>query len=178
GVIGVAHAGWRGAATGVLEATIAAMERCGADRARVAVALGPTIRQPNYEVGPEFVARFKAEDGANERFFRPSATPQHALFDLPRPPRRRRRAPARGPRPLHLCRCNAVLQLSPLHPPQRARLRAPHQRHRARRLAAISRISVPPCPFRARLGAGIPRPAALARFRPNLRPSPIPPQPL
>src|SRR5262249_58397560 len=46
GVIAVAHAGWRGAATGVLEATIAAMERCGADRARVAVALGPTIRQP------------------------------------------------------------------------------------------------------------------------------------
>src|SRR5262249_21102023 len=83
GVIGVAHAGWRGAATGVLEATIAAMERCGADRARVAVALGPTIRQPNYEVGPEFVARFKAEDGANERFFRPPATPQPALFDLP-----------------------------------------------------------------------------------------------
>src|SRR5262249_170966 len=65
-------------------ATIAAMERCGADRARVAVALGPTIRQPNYEVGPEFVARFKAEDGANERFFRPSATPHTALFDLPR----------------------------------------------------------------------------------------------
>src|SRR5262249_3917914 len=83
GVIAVAHAGWRGAATGVLEATIAAMERCGADRERVAVALGPTIRQPNYEVGPEFVARFKAEDGANERFFRASARPQHALFDLP-----------------------------------------------------------------------------------------------
>src|SRR5262249_51746056 len=63
--------------------TIAAMERYGADRERVAVALGPTIRQPNYEVGPEFVARFKAEDGANERFFRASSRPQHALFDLP-----------------------------------------------------------------------------------------------
>jgi polyphenol oxidase len=83
GVIGVAHAGWRGAATGVLEATLATMERCGADRARISVALGPTIRQPNYEVGPEFVARFKAEDGANERFFRASSRPQHALFDLP-----------------------------------------------------------------------------------------------
>src|SRR5262249_4475125 len=58
GVIGAAHAGWRGAATGVLEATIAAMERCGADRGRISVALGPTIRQPNYEVGPEFVSRF------------------------------------------------------------------------------------------------------------------------
>ena len=83
GVIGAAHAGWRGAATGVLEATIAAMERCGADRGRMVVALGPTIRQPNYEVGPEFVTRFKADDGANERFFQPSSRPGHALFDLP-----------------------------------------------------------------------------------------------
>jgi polyphenol oxidase len=83
GVIGVAHAGWRGAATGVLEATIAAMEHCGADRERISVALGPTIRQPNYEVGPEFVSRFLVANATNERFFRPSATPQHALFDLP-----------------------------------------------------------------------------------------------
>ena len=70
-------------ATGVLEATIAAMERCGADRARIVAALGPMIRQPNYEVGPEFVARFTAEDGANARFFKPSPRPDHALFDLP-----------------------------------------------------------------------------------------------
>jgi YfiH family protein len=83
GVIGAAHAGWRGAATGVLEATIAAMERCGADRARMLAALGPMIRQPNYEVGPEFVARFKADDEANERFFRPALRHGHALFDLP-----------------------------------------------------------------------------------------------
>jgi purine-nucleoside/S-methyl-5'-thioadenosine phosphorylase / adenosine deaminase len=83
GVIGAAHAGWRGAATGVLEATIAAMERCGAGRARIVAALGPMIRQPNYEVGPEFVTRFKADDGANERFFQPAAKPGHALFDLP-----------------------------------------------------------------------------------------------
>jgi YfiH family protein len=83
GVIGVAHAGWRGAANGIVEATVSAMERCGADRARVVAALGPTIRQPSYEVGPEFVARFKADDPANERFFQPSARPQYALFDLP-----------------------------------------------------------------------------------------------
>jgi polyphenol oxidase len=83
GVIGAAHAGWRGAFTGVLESTIAAMERCGADRARIVVALGPMIRQPNYEVGPEFVARFEADEGASSRFFRPSARPNHALFDLP-----------------------------------------------------------------------------------------------
>src|SRR5262249_41404456 len=83
GVIGVAHAGWRGAATGVLEATIAAMEGCGADRARASVALGPTIRPPNYEGRPEFVARLEAEDGANERFSRASSSPQPALFVLP-----------------------------------------------------------------------------------------------
>ena len=82
GVIAAAHAGWRGAATGILEATIAAMERCGADRARIRAALGPTIRQPNYEVGPEFVTRFKAEDGTNARFFQPASRADHALFDL------------------------------------------------------------------------------------------------
>jgi polyphenol oxidase len=81
-VIGAAHAGWRGALTGVLEATIAAMEACGAERAHITAALGPTIRQPNYEVGPEFVARFTAADAANERFFKPSARADHALFDL------------------------------------------------------------------------------------------------
>jgi len=83
GVIGAAHAGWRGAFTGVLEATIAAMERCGADRDRIVTVLGPMIRQPNYEVGPEFVARFEEADPANARFFRPSAQADHALFDLP-----------------------------------------------------------------------------------------------
>src|SRR6476469_3849913 len=83
GVIGAVHAGWRGAATGVLEATIAAMERCGADRACMVAALGPMIRQPNYEVGPEFVARFTAEDASNGRFFQPSPRPENALFDLP-----------------------------------------------------------------------------------------------
>jgi len=82
GVIGAAHAGWRGAFHGVLEATIEALERCGADRSRLVVALGPMIRQPNYEVGPEFLARFKAADAANERFFKASARADHALFDL------------------------------------------------------------------------------------------------
>ena len=57
-MIGAAHAGWRGAFTGVIEASIAAMEKLGADRSRIIAALGPTIRQPNYEVGPEFVERF------------------------------------------------------------------------------------------------------------------------
>ena len=81
-VVGAAHAGWRGALTGVIEATIAAMERCGAERSRIVAALGPSIRQANYEVGPEFIARFAAADEANERFFRLSRRPGHALFDL------------------------------------------------------------------------------------------------
>ena len=68
GVIGAAHAGWRGALTGVIEATVAAMEKLGAERERMVAALGPTISQPNYEVGPEFVARFLAADAGNARF--------------------------------------------------------------------------------------------------------------
>src|SRR6201991_3542439 len=72
GVIGAAHAGWRGAFTGVIEATIAAMERLGAERDRINVALGPTIRQQNYEVGPEFVERFQTADRTNANFFAPS----------------------------------------------------------------------------------------------------------
>jgi polyphenol oxidase len=81
-VIGAAHAGWRGAFGGVLDATIAAMEGCGAERGRIVAALGPMISQPNYEVGPEFVARFAAADRANEAFFTPSARADHAQFDL------------------------------------------------------------------------------------------------
>ncbi len=83
GVIGATHAGWRGAFNGVLEATVAAMESVGAARSRIVAALGPMIRQPSYEVGPEFVARFAAADAANARFFTPSARAGHALFDLP-----------------------------------------------------------------------------------------------
>lgn len=82
GVVGAAHAGWRGALTGVIEATVAAMEKLGADRARITVALGPTIRQPNYEVGPEFVERFLAADPSNSRYFAPSQRAGHAMFDL------------------------------------------------------------------------------------------------
>jgi hypothetical protein len=81
-VIGAAHAGWRGAFTGVIEATLAAMEKLGADRSRISVALGPTIRQENYEVGPEFVARFIEADADNARFFADSARAKHAMFDL------------------------------------------------------------------------------------------------
>jgi YfiH family protein len=81
-VVGAAHAGWRGALTGVVEATVAAMERLGAEPDRIVAAAGPMIRQPNYEVGPEFVARFRDADAANERFFAPASRRDHALFDL------------------------------------------------------------------------------------------------
>jgi YfiH family protein len=82
GVVGAAHAGWKGALTGVAEAAVAAMERLGAERKRIVVALGPMIRQPNYEVGPEFVARFAADELENRRFFAPAGRDGHAMFDL------------------------------------------------------------------------------------------------
>ena len=83
GVIGAAHAGWRGAVTGVLEATLQAMERLGAERSRIVAVLGPTISQAAYEVGPEFVQRFAEEAPGYEHFFRPGKAPGHAMFDLP-----------------------------------------------------------------------------------------------
>jgi YfiH family protein len=82
GVIGAAHAGWRGALTGVIEATIAAMERLGAAQSQIRAAIGPMIRQSNYEVGPDLVARFRAEDPAASRFFAPGTRDGHAMFDL------------------------------------------------------------------------------------------------
>jgi YfiH family protein len=83
GVIGAAHAGWRGALAGITDAAIAAMEQLGAERPRIAAALGPMIRQPNYEVGADLLDRFVAADRDNARFFRPAARPGHSLFDLP-----------------------------------------------------------------------------------------------
>ncbi len=82
GVIGAAHAGWRGALTGVIEATVEAMERLGADRSQIRAAIGPMIRQSNYEVGPDLIARFDAEDRVSSRFFTPAPRDGHALFDL------------------------------------------------------------------------------------------------
>lgn len=82
GVIGAAHAGWRGALTGVIEATVTAMESLGASRGNIAAALGPTIRQRNYEVGPEFVERFLAADRSNAEYFKPADRAGHAMFDL------------------------------------------------------------------------------------------------
>jgi len=82
-VIGAAHAGWRGAFTGVIENTIQAMEDLGADRGRIVVALGPLIRQPSYEVSQSFVDDFLRADESYGRFFRPAERDGHAMFDLP-----------------------------------------------------------------------------------------------
>ena len=83
GVIGACHAGWKGALTGVLEATLAAMERLGTARSSVKAVLGPMIAQASYEVGAEFVARFVGHEAGYTRFFIPSAKPGHSMFDLP-----------------------------------------------------------------------------------------------
>jgi YfiH family protein len=82
-VVGAAHAGWKGALTGVLENTVEAMVALGARRQSIRATLGPSISAASYEVGPEFVERFLAEDGAFAAFFAPSAKPGHAMFDLP-----------------------------------------------------------------------------------------------
>ncbi|MEM8591696.1 MAG: peptidoglycan editing factor PgeF [Pseudomonadota bacterium] len=82
GVIGAAHAGGKGAMDGVLEATITAMEKLGAVRARIRAAIGPTISQRAYEVGPEFLDRLLDEHPDNQRFFA-SGNGDKAQFDLP-----------------------------------------------------------------------------------------------
>jgi hypothetical protein len=82
GVIGAAHAGWKGALTGVADNAIAAMERLGARRENIRAAIGPCIRQASYEVGPEFPAPFVKEDEENWRFFAKGERPEHYQFDL------------------------------------------------------------------------------------------------
>ncbi len=81
GVIGAAHAGWKGALAGVTDATLAAMESLGASRANMAAAIGPCIGRASYEVDGAFVERFTGDDPANERFFA-AGKPGHAMFDI------------------------------------------------------------------------------------------------
>jgi YfiH family protein len=81
-VIGAAHAGWKGALTGILESTVDAMEKLGAERTGIVAAIGPLIRQHSYEVGSEFIERFVEADAENARFFIPSTREGHAMFDL------------------------------------------------------------------------------------------------
>ncbi|MDX8353684.1 peptidoglycan editing factor PgeF [Cognatiyoonia sp. IB215182] len=82
GVVGAAHAGWKGALFGVLEATVAAMETLGATRAQIKAVIGPTISQPNYEVGPEFRDRFVDANADHDRFFVAGQSGRFQ-FDLP-----------------------------------------------------------------------------------------------
>ena len=82
-VIGAAHAGWRGAVTGVLESTVTAMERLGAQPGQIVAVLGPTISQRAYEVGPDFIERFTKEAPGHERFLKEAERSGHAMFDLP-----------------------------------------------------------------------------------------------
>ena len=81
GVVGAAHAGWKGAIAGVTDRTIGAMEALGARAERIACAIGPCIGRASYEVDDAFAARFAQEDAANERFFTPGR-PGHQQFDI------------------------------------------------------------------------------------------------
>jgi YfiH family protein len=82
GVIGAAHAGWKGALGGVVGSVVAAMERLGADRSRIAASVGPCIARKSYEVDDALLRRFAEADPANERFFAAGARAGHHQFDL------------------------------------------------------------------------------------------------
>lgn len=82
GIVAAAHAGWRGALAGVLEATVAAMEDAGARRQHITAAIGPCIGAASYEVGPEFPAPFLAENPESAAFFAAAPRDRHHLFDL------------------------------------------------------------------------------------------------
>lgn len=82
GVVGAAHAGWRGALDGVLESCVSAMEELGADRNRIMAGIGPCIGKRSYEVGPEFPAPFLEQSQDNGEFFTTAERPGHFLFDL------------------------------------------------------------------------------------------------
>ena len=83
GVVGAAHAGWKGALTGIVHSTVAAMEALGARPARIAAVVGPCISQDSYEVGADYQDRFEHHDAGSGRFFAPGASPDKRQFDLP-----------------------------------------------------------------------------------------------
>ncbi|PVB60315.1 peptidoglycan editing factor PgeF [Labrenzia sp. 011] len=82
-VVGAAHAGWKGAISGILDNTVTAMEALGASRDRIVAVLGPAISRQAYEVGPEFHDRFVQQAADNARYFQPSGRDGHFMFDLP-----------------------------------------------------------------------------------------------
>jgi YfiH family protein len=83
GVVGAAHAGWKGALGGVIHSAVTAMEALGARPDRITAVVGPCIAQRSYEVGADFLDRFAHHDPGSERFFRAGSAPDKRLFDLP-----------------------------------------------------------------------------------------------
>lgn len=83
GVVGAAHAGWKGALGGIIHSTVASMQALGADPRRIVAVVGPTIAQASYEVGADYQERFEHHDPGAGRFFAPGEAPDKRLFDLP-----------------------------------------------------------------------------------------------
>lgn len=83
GVIAAAHAGWKGARSGIIEQTIATMTKIGANNSTITAAIGPCIHQQSYEISLEFYDNFMAESAHNSQFFKPSIRQGHYMFDLP-----------------------------------------------------------------------------------------------
>jgi polyphenol oxidase len=83
GVIGAAHAGWKGALSGITDATVLKMESLGATRENIVAVLGPTISKSAYEVGPEFILNFINVDAGHKIYFTDSVKSNHYMFDLP-----------------------------------------------------------------------------------------------
>lgn len=82
-IIGAAHAGWKGALGGVIENTVAAMEKLGAARGNIVAAIGPCICAASYEVSADFDKPFLEQDAQNAQFFKPAGRDGHLMFDLP-----------------------------------------------------------------------------------------------
>jgi YfiH family protein len=83
GVVGAAHAGWKGALGGIIGSTVEAMQGLGAEPSRMVAVIGPCIAQASYEVGADYQDRFAAEAPGSERFFIAGQTPDKRMFDLP-----------------------------------------------------------------------------------------------
>lgn len=83
GVVGAAHAGWKGALGGIIHSTVAAMQANAADPRRIVAVVGPCIAQASYEVGADYQERFEHHDPGSNRFFAPGEAPDKRLFDLP-----------------------------------------------------------------------------------------------
>ena len=148
-VVGAAHAGWRGALSGILASTVAAMERIGARRSRIIAAVGPCITQPAYEVGAEFEAQFVAASPENAKFFKTYAAGGAAAFRPAglrcEPPRSAGDRQHRDAAPVHLPERIAPVQLSPRNAQARSRLWPPNLCH----CCGLATSNAHKCHFRA-----------------------------